>query len=34
MEFNRGPAVARTYSRKREEFMADFCLIARRTLDG
>lgn len=32
MEFARGPAIARTFSRKREEYMADFCLIARRTL--
>lgn len=33
MEFNRGPAVARSFSRKREEYMADFCLIARRVLN-
>ena len=28
-----GPTGYRTYSRKREEFMADFALIGRRTLD-
>jgi len=28
-----GPSGYRTYSRKREEFMADFCLVSRRTLE-
>jgi len=28
-----GPAGYRTYSRKREEYMADFCLVSRRTLE-
>jgi hypothetical protein len=28
-----GPSGYRAYSRKREEFMADFCLVSRRTLD-
>src|SRR5437899_3631518 len=32
-EFCSGPSGCRTYSRKREEYSADFCLIARRTLD-
>src|SRR5438045_3732613 len=31
-EFCGGPASRRTYSRKREEFMADFCLLSRRLL--
>lgn len=33
LEFCRGEQSRRTYSRKREEFMADFCLISRRVLD-
>lgn len=33
IEFCRGAEGHRTYSRKREEFMADFCLISRRVLD-
>jgi hypothetical protein len=33
LEFCRGRDGRRTYSRKKEEFMADFCLISRRTLD-
>ena len=32
-EFCSGRSGHRTYSRKREEYMADFCLIARRVLD-
>jgi hypothetical protein len=28
-----GPTGYRTYSRKREEYMADFCLVSRRTLE-
>jgi hypothetical protein len=28
-----GPSGYRAYSRKREEFMADFCLVSRRTLE-
>jgi hypothetical protein len=32
-EFCGGPSGRRAYSRKREEFMADFCLISRRVLD-
>jgi hypothetical protein len=32
-EFMPGPAGRRVYSRKREEFMADFCLVSRRVLD-
>jgi hypothetical protein len=32
-EFYSGPSGCRAYSRKREEYMADFCLIARRALD-
>jgi hypothetical protein len=28
-----GPTGYRTYSRKREEYMADFCLVTRRTLE-
>jgi hypothetical protein len=32
-EFCTGSATCRAYSRKREEFMADFVLIARRVLD-
>lgn len=31
-EFCGGPTSRRTYSRKREEFMADFCLLSRRFL--
>jgi hypothetical protein len=34
LEFCRGRDGRRTYSRKREEFMADFCLIGRRVLDS
>jgi hypothetical protein len=33
LETNRGPQGRVTFSRKREEFMADFCLVSRRTLD-
>jgi hypothetical protein len=33
LEFCRGRDTRRVYSRKREEYMADFCLIARRELD-
>jgi hypothetical protein len=33
LEFCRGSEGRRMYSRKREEFMADFCLISQRTLD-
>lgn len=33
LEFCRGTEGRRTYSRKREEFMADFCLVSRRSLD-
>jgi hypothetical protein len=32
-EYCSGTRGYRTYSRKREEFMADFCLISRRTLE-
>jgi hypothetical protein len=31
-EFCGGPTPRRTYSRKREEYMADFCLLSRRLL--
>ena len=34
LEFCRGKEGHRTYSRKREEFMADFCLVSRRLLDA
>jgi len=34
LEFCRGRDTRRVYSRKREEYMADFCLIARRELDA
>jgi len=33
LEFCGGAEGHRTYSRKREEFMADFCLISQRVLD-
>jgi hypothetical protein len=33
LEFGHGPDGRMTFSRKREEFMADFCLISQRTLD-
>jgi hypothetical protein len=33
LEFCRGAEGRRTYSRKREEFIADFCLVSRRSLD-
>jgi hypothetical protein len=33
LEFCRGTEGRRTYSMKREEFMADFCLVSRRALD-
>ena len=33
LEFCGGAEGRRTYSRKREEFMADFCLVSRRVLD-
>jgi hypothetical protein len=33
LEFCRGSEGRRMYSRKREEFIADFCLISRRALD-
>lgn len=33
LEFCRGAEGHRTYSRKREEFMADFCLVSQRVLD-
>src|SRR5579883_455597 len=33
MEFCRGAEGHRTYSRKREEYMADFCLVSQRLLD-
>ena len=33
LEFCPGRDSRRTYSRKREEYMADFCLVSRRTLD-
>jgi len=33
LEFCRGREGRRTYSRKREEYMADFCLVSKRTLD-
>lgn len=33
LEFCRGAEGRRTYSRKREEFMADFCLVSRRQLN-
>ena len=32
LEFCRGAEGHRTYSRKREEFMADFCLVSQRAL--
>jgi len=32
LEFCRGTERRRTYSRKREEFMADFCIVSRRVL--
>ena len=32
-EFCAGPAGRRVYSRKQEEYMADFCLVSRRVLD-
>ncbi len=34
LEFCRGRDGRRTYSRKREEYMADFCLVSKRLLDG
>src|SRR5580698_8439469 len=33
LEFSRGTEGPRTYSRKQEEYAADFCLVSRRTLD-
>jgi hypothetical protein len=33
LEFCRGAEGRRIYSRKREEFVADFCLVSRRSLD-
>ena len=33
LEFCRGAEGRRTYSRKREEYMADFCLVSQRALD-
>jgi hypothetical protein len=33
IEFCRGKDRRRTYGRKREEFMADFCLVSQRVLD-
>ena len=33
LEFCRGRDGRRTYSRKREEYLADFCLVSRRALD-
>ena len=33
LEFTNGKDGRRGYSRKREDFMADFCLVTRRTLD-
>jgi hypothetical protein len=33
LEFCRGRDGRRTYSRKREEYIADFCLVSKRTLD-
>jgi hypothetical protein len=33
LEFCRGQEGRRTYSLKREEYMADFCLVSRRALD-
>lgn len=33
LEFCRGRDGQRTYSRKREEYLADFCLVSRRVLD-
>ncbi|HJT87698.1 MAG TPA: hypothetical protein VJ732_07570 [Bryobacteraceae bacterium] len=33
LEFCQGADGRRAYSRKREEFMADFCLVSRRSLD-
>jgi hypothetical protein len=33
LEFCRGRDGRRTYSRKREEYLADFCLVSRRSLD-
>ena len=32
-EYCGGPGGRRVYSRKREEYMADFCLVSRRVLD-
>ena len=32
-EFSPGPGGRRVYSRKQEEYMADFCLVSRRVLD-
>jgi len=32
-EFSRGPDGRQTFGRKREEYMADFCLVSRRMLD-
>ena len=34
LEFCGGPDGNRMYSRKKEEYIADFCLISRRVLDG
>ncbi len=34
LEFCRGREGRRTYSRKREEYMADFCLVSKRTLEA
>ena len=33
LDFRPGSEGRRSYSRKREEFLADFCIISRRTLD-
>ena len=33
-EFCSGPGGRRVYSRKQEEYMADFCLVSRRALDA
>jgi len=33
LEFCRGSEGRRSYSRKREEYVADFCLVSRRSLD-
>ena len=33
LEFSSGPEGRQTFSRKREEFVADFCLVSRRILD-